>query len=101
MNHNDTVGWSGEEHGDRYLPILLRYKGEHPRVTKRIELTKSLLWKKQKVIEVWSRGKTSLQQLYWGIYFLDYASVYLALMRGFDPTPVDIITKLKEALAKE
>jgi glucose/mannose-6-phosphate isomerase len=53
------------------------------------------------VIEVWSRGKTSLQQLYWGIYFLDYASVYLALMRGFDPTPVDIITKLKEALAKE
>ena len=101
MNHNDTVGWSGEEHGDRYLPILLRYKGEHPRVTKRIELTKSLLWKKQKMIEVWSRGKTSLQQLYWGICFLDYVSVYLALMRGFDPTPVDIITKLKEALAKE
>jgi glucose/mannose-6-phosphate isomerase len=101
MNHNDTVGWSGDKHKERYLPILLRYKGENSRIRKRIELTKELLWKRQKLIEIWSRGETHLQQLYWGIYFLDYASVYLALLRGIDPTPVEIIAKLKEALAKE
>jgi glucose/mannose-6-phosphate isomerase len=34
------------------------------------------------------------------LQFGDYVSYYLALAYGVDPTPVDILTQLKEALKK-
>jgi hypothetical protein len=33
------------------------------------------------------------------IHVGDFASCYVSLRRGVDPTPVDVITKLKAALA--
>jgi glucose/mannose-6-phosphate isomerase len=35
------------------------------------------------------------------IHFGDFVSVYLALAAGVDPTPVDLITYLKDQLADD
>jgi glucose/mannose-6-phosphate isomerase len=100
MNHNDTVGWAGEKNRQRFLPIVFRNPSEHPRVSKRIALTKNLIWQNTKILEIECKGETELQKLWYGIYVADLASIYLALLEGVDPTPVEIITKLKIELAK-
>ncbi|MEO6867050.1 MAG: SIS domain-containing protein, partial [Gaiellales bacterium] len=42
-----------------------------------------------------TRAGATFEQLAWG----DYVSIYLALLRGIDPTPVDRIHALKGELA--
>ena len=50
--------------------------------------------------EIWSQGKSSLARIFSLIYFGDILSVYLAVMRGIDPTPIEIITRLKRELSR-
>jgi hypothetical protein len=43
-------------------------------------------------------GDTVLKQLLWGTAFGDFVSLYLALLNGLNPTPVDLIEKFKAEL---
>ncbi|HHV63118.1 MAG TPA: bifunctional phosphoglucose/phosphomannose isomerase [Firmicutes bacterium] len=101
MNHNETVGWGapGDIAGQLYV-VLLRDKGDHPRVQKRMEITKSLMSSASGIDEVWSTGKSELARLLSLIYVGDFASAYLAFLYGVDPTPVAAIDYLKGELAK-
>jgi glucose/mannose-6-phosphate isomerase len=49
---------------------------------------------------VWGSGKTSLARIASVICVGDFTSVYLAVLRGIDPTPVRTITLLKKRLKK-
>jgi glucose/mannose-6-phosphate isomerase len=49
--------------------------------------------------EVRATGRSALARLFSLISFGDFVSVYVAIRRGIDPTPVDVITRLKAALA--
>lgn len=103
MNHNEIVGWQNPvQLLKNCVVIILRDKGMHPRVAKRMDITKEIL-KKQKieVIEIWSRGDDLLTRIFSLIHIGDYVSYYLAIAYGIDPTPVDRITYLKNQLAKE
>ena len=102
MNHNEIVGW---EHPAKILKdfvvIVLRDKGDHPRVSRRIEVTEEILKRaKIKVINVESTGKSLLARIFSLIYIGDFVSYYLAILNKIDPTPVDRVTYLKEQLAK-
>ena len=48
--------------------------------------------------EVRATGRSALARLFSLISFGDFVSVYVAIRRGIDPTPVDVITRLKAAL---
>jgi glucose/mannose-6-phosphate isomerase len=102
MNHNEIVGW-GDAQNDitkQFIVILIRSTDEHAQVSKRIELTKRILLEKAGgVLEVDALGKSRLTKMLTTIYLGDYTSVYLALLRGMDPTPVQIIEDLKKQLA--
>ena len=37
--------------------------------------------------------------MFYALYFGDYVSYYLAILRGIDPTPVDAIAELKRRLS--
>lgn len=103
LNHNDIVGWSGDNFPERFTVILLRDKTEYEnlRIKKRIEISKSLVLKKsKKVIEVYAHGNTKLARMLSLMYIGDFVSIYLALLRGIDPYPVEVINKLKEMLGK-
>jgi len=102
MNHNEIVGWQNPDKlFKNFAVVMLRDKGMHPRVAKRMDITANIL-KEQGVglIEIWSRGEDLLSRIFSLIYIGDFISYYLAILYGIDPTPVDRVTYLKNQLAK-
>ena len=102
LNHNDLVNFSFLRSGEHdYSFVLLRDEHDLERMKKRIEITKSLIsGYVGGIAEVSSQGKTALERMMSLIQFGDYLSVYLAELAGIDPTPVEIIEKLKKELAR-
>lgn len=99
FNHNEFIGWSSHPLDKPYAVVDLRSKLEHPRVQKRFEVTERLLSGKRpapEVVEV--QGDTVIQQLLWAASMGDFTSLYLALLNGLNPTPVDLVEKFKTAL---
>ncbi len=105
LNHNETVGWSGK-HGqaevEKHLTVtILRDSTEPSHIVRRVELTKELLAdRKVHIDEVWAKGSSAVARMFSLVYVGDFASCYLALAYGEDPTPVAAIDWLKKQLAK-
>jgi len=53
-----------------------------------------------KLFEVWSQGEGVLARMLSAVCIGDFASVYLALLRGVDPTPVETISLLKARMKR-
>jgi glucose/mannose-6-phosphate isomerase len=53
-----------------------------------------------KIIEVSVKGKSALAKTISLLLIGDYVSCYLGILRQIDPTPVDVITELKQQLKK-
>jgi glucose/mannose-6-phosphate isomerase len=102
LNHNEIVGWEkADEIAKWFSVVLVRDKDEPVEIKQRIETTKELLCEKSlKPIEVWSKGTSPLARMCSVICIGDFVSVYLAISRGVDPTPVSTITALKRQLEK-
>ncbi|MCR4392255.1 MAG: bifunctional phosphoglucose/phosphomannose isomerase [Candidatus Acetothermia bacterium] len=99
--HNEIVGW---ELAGKVFPngvvVFLRSRHDHPRVQARIEILKEVLDRRGlPYLEVQGQGEGALAQTFSLLYLGDWASVYLALLNGADPTPVRPILELKERLA--
>jgi glucose/mannose-6-phosphate isomerase len=102
LNHNEIVGLAQLKRGSHnFAVVALRDEEDHGRVHKRIEITKSLIGANLGgVNEVFSTGKSRLARLFSLIYLADFVSVYLALLQGLDPTPVEVISRLKKELQR-
>jgi glucose/mannose-6-phosphate isomerase len=101
-NHNDINAWVKDARAKHFRAVLLRDPGAHPRSARRAELTKKIALKGNAgaVLEYEASGKSALARAVSAIVMGDLVSVYLAIQLGVDPTPVDIITRLKAELAK-
>lgn len=102
MNHNEILGW---QFPAKLVPktacVFLRDTGDHPRIQFRIDFTRDLLRKRGVPLgEIRSQGKSRLAKIFSAIHEGDWASFYLALLYGVDPTPVPIIETLKRELGK-
>ncbi|HSX45374.1 MAG TPA: bifunctional phosphoglucose/phosphomannose isomerase [Candidatus Saccharimonadia bacterium] len=101
FNHNEFIGWSEQPQQKPYAVVEFRSNLEHPRVQKRFVVSEKLLSGKRPAPEVIvPQGETLLQQLLWTSNFCDFTSLYLALLNGLNPTPVDLVEKLKAELNK-
>lgn len=102
LNHNEIVNLSVLKREENpFVWIVFRDEGDSERVKKRIEITKSLIGHQLGgANEIISQGKSQLARILSLIFFGDYLSVYLALLRGIDPTPVEVITRLKKELMR-
>ncbi|MEK7376773.1 MAG: bifunctional phosphoglucose/phosphomannose isomerase [Candidatus Margulisiibacteriota bacterium] len=103
LNHNELVNLGLKNNKKfKFFAVFLRDKADNKRVQLRFDITRSLLTKGAcQVTEIWAGGTSKLEKLLSLIYLGDYVSVYLALLSGTDPTPVDAIEGLKKALAKK
>lgn len=100
FNHNEFLGWSSHPVEKPYAPIFLQSSFDHPQVAKRFDISARLLsGQMPSPIIVNAKGKTILEQLLWVVTLGDFISLYTALLNNFDPTPVDLIEKLKKELA--
>jgi glucose/mannose-6-phosphate isomerase len=102
MNHNELVGWKVLKEPMQAMQVFfLRDAGDHPRVARRLDITRRLVGDHTShIAEVWSRGKSPLARMFSLISLGDWLSLYLAILHGEDPTPVDVITYLKTELGK-
>ena len=101
FNHNEFIGWSKQPVDKPYAIIDLRSSLEHPQVQKRFEVSARLLsGMRPEPHVVQAEGTTILEQLLWTIAFGDFVSLYLALLNGLNPAPVDLVEKFKIELAK-
>jgi len=100
LNHNEIVGWeAAKELAKCFSIIFIRDKDEPEEMQQRIEATKELICERsKKIFEVWSVGETRLAKMLSTIYIGDFTSLYLAILRGVDPTPVKTITLLKQTM---
>lgn len=102
MNHNELVGWAYPKHlWPTTYTLMLRSSFDNPRTSKRMDICLDIFKGiSGQVVELHAKGKTFAEQAIYLIYFLDWVSFYLAEENGVDPFPVDIITFLKDELAK-
>ncbi len=102
LTHNEVVGWSARpDISGAIHVVLLRDRGDHPRVQQMIEITKDLMKEASGISEVFSRGKTKEARLLSLIHIGDFTSLYLAFLYGQDPKPIEAIDYLKDKLADE
>jgi glucose/mannose-6-phosphate isomerase len=98
--HNEIVGWEAVHPG--WPPIhvvLLRDAHETPRAARRIAAALEMIAGRARgITEVWSQGNGLLARLFSLILFGDLVSVYLAVLAGADPTPVEPIARIKARL---
>lgn len=99
LNHNEIVGWknNGKLSGC-FSTIFIRDKTEPNTIRTRIETTKTLLPSGSKMFEVWAQGKCPLARMLSTVCIGDFTSIYLAVLCGVDPAPVDNIYLLKEKM---
>lgn len=102
LDHNEIAGW--EKAGKLakcFAVVLIRDKDEPVEVKCRIETSKEILHNRGvETHEVWGIGKGKLAKMLSATLAGDFTSVYLSILRGVDPTPVETISQIKEALAK-
>ena len=81
--------------------VLLRDSEEHPQVARRADVSASLARERGlPVVELRAEGDCSFARLASLVGLTDWASAYLALLQGTDPTPVDAITALKQRITR-
>lgn len=99
LDHNELVGWEGAAGLGRFSAIFLDDSDLHPRIRQRIELTRGLIGSgAANSFRVESRGETRMERLVSLVLLGDLVSLYLGVLRGVDPTPVEAIEQLKTAL---
>ncbi|MCW2615050.1 MAG: Mannose-6-phosphate isomerase [Frankiales bacterium] len=90
-----------EEQESGLALVLLRDSEEHPQVAVRADVSAELARQRDlAVVELRAQGASSFARLASLIGVTDWASAYLALLHGTDPTPVDTITALKRRLTR-
>ncbi len=102
LNHNEMVGFeqSEIESPKVFHVIMLRDKNlDHPRILKRMTVTKNLLKEKKintDTIDI--QGKNLLIKIFSNYILSQWASYYLALEYETDPSPVKTVEEFKKKL---
>jgi len=101
LDHNEIVGWQGAAELGPFAALFLDDSDLHPRVRQRIEITRGVIAAgAASTFRVESRGERRLERVISLVLLGDLVSIYLAVLRGVDPSPVEAIERLKGELAR-
>ncbi len=99
FNHNEFIGWSSHPEQKPYSVVEIRSNLENDRIQKRFVISEQLLSGKRPSPEVINpEGDNLVKQLVWASNYVDFVSIYVALLNGINPTPVALVEKLKQLL---
>lgn len=99
MNHNELVGWT--EKNASLAVVTFRTSFDYERTIKRYEICKSIFEKySSSVTDIVAKGNSKLEQFFYLINIGDWISCYIADLKQIDAVEVNVITKLKNELAK-
>jgi glucose/mannose-6-phosphate isomerase len=102
QNHNEIVGWELPHAWLAQARIVgLSDRGDLSRVRARLEITGRILSEGGAAFQmVESVGDSLLERLFSLLVLGDWVSLYLGLLNGVDPTPVENINRLKSELER-
>lgn len=99
MNHNELVGWT--EKNDALAVVTFRTSFDYERTIKRYDICKPLFAKfSSSVTDITAKGISRTEQFFYLIHIGDWISCYIADLKNIDAVEVDVITNLKNELAK-
>lgn len=102
LNHNEIIAW--EKYDEKFLPAILIQiidEDDHPRNKLRFDITRKILSEsKVEILQLQSKQPEFYLRVFDLIYYVDWVSYFLAVIRKVDPTPIKNINALKEALSK-
>lgn len=99
FNHNEFMGWTSHPIEKPFAIFDIVSNLEHSQILKRFEISDRLLsGKRPKAQRIELKGDTLLAQLLWGSILADFVGIYVAILNGVDPTPVELIERLKKEL---
>lgn len=101
-NHNEMIGFVKDL--GQFAVVYIHNDGSHPRVLRRFEVMEKV-FKEDGLHHVdfyrWTMpGSNRLENVLATLAFIEQCSYYLALLDGFDPTPVDLVQKFKREMVK-
>ena len=97
-SHNGIVAWEKESNIE---PILLQGEDDYIKTKERWKIFEEFFHEREiKFQKIVSRKGDIISKLVNLIYVLDYASIYLAIIKNVDPTPVQSISYVKKRLEK-
>jgi glucose/mannose-6-phosphate isomerase len=101
LNHNEIVGWERPDAFHRGVAaLILEDPDDGVEVERRLKLTgKFLLEQGADVHVLKTSGSGRLSRLAQHVVWGDYLSIYLAALRGVDPTPVASLDEFKRQMA--
>jgi glucose/mannose-6-phosphate isomerase len=98
LNHNEFQGWMFPEKKE-IVSVQLESSLENKQMQKRMDITKKILKEHGfDPIIVQAKGETEIEQLLYTILLGDYVSAYVGILNGINPTPVELVEKLKKEL---
>jgi glucose/mannose-6-phosphate isomerase len=98
-DHNEVCGWDASENLAPMSALFLGDRDLNERESRRIELTADIARRGAVSVErVETRGETPVERVLSTVLLGDLVSVYVAALRGVDPTPVSTIEDFKMAL---
>lgn len=99
LNHNEMVGFTNTK--DNYRVVILKDPDAHPQVERAMLATAHILRERPIGLKatVWDMpAGDKLYKIFATLLTLDWASYFLALKMGVDPTPVDIVENFKAVI---
>lgn len=99
MNHNELVGW--KKSNPQVAVVWLRNKTDFSKTAVRTDIIQKIIQPLAgKHLEIWSRGKSAVEQAIYLVHLGDWTSVFLAERQGVDAVEIEVIDFLKKELAK-
>jgi glucose/mannose-6-phosphate isomerase len=96
-HHNEVVGW--HHANESLIAVVLETNEGDERMAHRFEVTADVMKTAGlDALSVQAKGESALAQVMSLVLLGDLVSVYLAVLRGTDPTPVEEIETLKRRL---
>ena len=99
FNHNEMVGFSNTQ--DNYRIVILRDPEDNPKISQRMAATAEILRQRPIGLKttIWDMlGTTKLEKIFSTLMVWDFASYYLALKMGIDPTPIKLVEDFKAVI---
>ena len=94
--HNGIVSW---EQPSNVVPILIQGNDDFIKTKERWEILKEYFHTKNiEYKDIYSTKGSILTKLIGLIYYLDYSTIYRAVLSGINPTPIESIDYIKEKL---
>jgi len=100
MNHNEIIGWESYKEKQFHTKVIYLFDKEfHPQNLKRFDILKEILTEQKiEVLSISSSEKEKKVRIMDLIFLCDWISFYASVLRGFDPSEIDFIHKMKQRL---